>query len=70
MANTLGEGKASNLVLTLGSTRKDNGTLFINFDDYRQDTQGRFFAMYRQVGLEGVKGGVKTYQRGGAKSYH
>ena len=40
------------LVLTLGATRRELNRYFINFDDYRQSTQGKFYQMYRSVGLE------------------
>ena len=42
----------SELVLTLGATRREPNRFFINFDDYRQSTQGKFYQMYRSVGLE------------------
>ena len=47
---------SARLVLTLGSTRKDGNDFFVNFDDYRQNTQRRFYEMYRQVGLEASLG--------------
>ena len=40
------------LVLTLGGTRRESNRYFINFDEYRQSTQGKFYQMYRIVGLE------------------
>ena len=43
-------------MLTLEATHKDGESYFVNFDDYRQSTQGRFFEMYRQVGLEASLG--------------
>ena len=40
------------MVLTLGDTRKEGHFFFVNFDDYKVSTQGRFFDLYRSVGLE------------------
>ena len=40
------------MVLTLGDTRKEGHFFFVNFDGYRESTQGRFFDLYRSVGLE------------------
>ena len=40
------------LILTLGPSARDGNSFYINFDDYRQSTQGQFFDMYRSVGLE------------------
>ena len=42
----------SELVLTLGVTRRESNRYFVNFDDYRQSTQSKFYQMYRSVGLE------------------
>ena len=40
------------LVLTLGSTRRESNRYFINFEDYRRSAQRKFYQMYRSVGLE------------------
>ena len=40
------------LVLTLDETHREGQAYFVNFDDYRQITQGRFFDLYRSAGQE------------------
>ena len=45
-------GPESKLVLTLGDTQKEGQAYFVNFDEYRQSTQGRFFDLYRNTGQE------------------
>ena len=56
MERVLAKNPTAKLVLTLGITHKDGESYFVNFDDYRQSTQGRFFDMYRNVGLEASLG--------------
>ena len=56
MERVIAKHPKAKLVLTIGVTRKEGEAYFVNFDDYRQSTQGRFFDMYRKVGMEGALG--------------
>lgn len=56
MERVLAQHSEAKLVLTLGVTHKEGESYFVNFEDYRQSTQGRFFDMYRNVGMEGSLG--------------
>lgn len=56
-----GRGKNAQLVLTLGSTKKQNHQYFINYQDYRSKGQGRFLSFYRTTGLDVSLSYLHTY---------
>lgn len=47
---------ANNLILTKGTTRKEENNFYINFNDYNSKGQSKFLGMYRDAGFE-VAGG-------------
>lgn len=47
-----GRGENAQLVLTLGSTKKQNHRYFINYKDYINKGQSRFLSFYRTTGLD------------------
>ena len=46
--------KDNNLIFTDEESSKDGKRFFINLDDYRKKTGSRFFALYRETGLDGA----------------
>jgi len=46
--------KDNEIIFTDDKTRKDGKRFFIDFDEYRKKTGGRFFALYRETGLDGA----------------
>jgi len=46
--------KDNKIIFTDEESRKDGKRFFINLDDYRKKTGSRFFALYRETGLDGA----------------
>lgn len=42
------------IVFTKGQTKTDSDHWFINFDEYKSSVSGRFYALYRETGLDGA----------------
>ncbi len=46
--------KKNEIIFTDDETNKKGKRFFINFDKYRRNTSNRFFALYRETGLDGA----------------
>jgi len=46
--------KDNEIIFTDNKTRKDGKRFYVNLDEYRRKTGSRFFALYRETGLDGA----------------
>jgi hypothetical protein len=49
------------IIFHTGTTNKENGRYFINFDDYRNKAKSRFIELYRQTGLDIARKYLSSY---------
>lgn len=42
------------IIFTKGNTEKSNNEWRVNFDEYKNSVSGRFFALYRETGIDGA----------------
>ena len=53
--------KQNKIIFTDSKTRKKNRDYYINYNDYRQKSQARFFPLYRERGLDTAKYYMNDY---------
>ncbi|MFQ5964568.1 MAG: Shedu anti-phage system protein SduA domain-containing protein [Candidatus Scalinduaceae bacterium] len=49
------KNKEAEIIFTHESTKRAGKKFYINFEDYRRKTSGRFYSLYRETGLDGAK---------------